>query len=160
MALSLAAFALLSLALVALAGCSSSSGNESDPSPSASAAIGSALEGRVWKATEIAGTSVVSEDAQVTAEFNAGTLSGSGGVNSYTASYTVSDPAGITIGQPAATMMAGPEKLMNQEAAYFAALTEATTFVVADDVLTLSNDAGDVVVRYEVLEPAASDGAE
>jgi heat shock protein HslJ len=156
-ALSFAALGLCSLAVVTLAACSS--GSTSSPSPSSSAG-GAALEGKVWKATEIAGVSALVEDAQVTAEFNAGTVSGSGGVNSYSATYTVTDPSGITISQPAATLMAGPEKAMDQEAAYFAAFTKATTFAVTADTLTLSDDAGNELVRYAVLEPTALEGTD
>ncbi len=157
-ALSFAALGLCSLAVVTLAACSS--GSDSSPSPSSSAGAGTALEGKVWKATEIAGVSALVEDAQVTAEFSAGTLSGSGGVNSYSATYTVTDPSGITISQPAATLMAGPQEAMDQEAAYFAALTKATTFAVTADALTLSDDAGNALVRYAVLEPTALEGTE
>lgn len=157
LALSLAA-GLFSLAVVALAACSSDGG--SSPSPSASAGDGAALGSKVWKATEIAGVATLVEDAQVTATFRDGTVSGSGGVNNYSASYTITAPDGITISQPAATLMAGPDDAMAQEAAYLAALTNATTFSVSADALTLADDAGNALVRYAVLEPTALEGTE
>lgn len=155
---SLAVLGLLSLAVVALGACSSDGG--SSPVPSASADPGAALEGNTWQATEIAGIETLVKDAQVTAKFMAGTLSGSGGVNTYSAGYTVTAPDGIAVSQPAATLMAGPEDAMTQEAAYFAALAKAVTFAVTADQLTLSDDAGSVLVRYAVLEPAALEGTE
>lgn len=56
--------------------------------------------------------------------------------------------------------MAGPEDAMAQEAAYFAALVKAATFAVNGGELTLSDDAGAVLVRYTVLEPTALEGTE
>jgi len=155
---SLAVLGLFSLAVVALAACSSDGG--SSPSPSASADPGAALEGKTWLATEIAGVEALVKDAQVTAEFKAGTVSGSGGVNTYSAGYTVTAPDGITVSQPAATLMAGPDDAMAQEAAYFAALAKAATFAVNGSELTLSDDAGSVLARYTVLEPTALEGTE
>jgi heat shock protein HslJ len=81
-------------------------------------------------------------------------------VNTYSAGYTVTPPDGLTISQPAATLMAGPEDAMAQEAAYFEALAKATTFAVTADRLTLSDEAGNVVVSYAVLEPTALEGTE
>lgn len=78
---SLAVLGLLSLAVLALAACSSDGG--SSPSPSASADPGAALEGKTWQATEIAGVETLVKDAQATANFKAGTVSGSGGVNTF-----------------------------------------------------------------------------
>ncbi len=155
--LSFAALGLCSLAVVTLAACSSGGSN---PSPSGSAGAGAGLEGKVWKATQIAGVNELVEDAQVSAEFSAGTVSGSGGINRYSAGYTVSDPNGIAVSQPASTLIAGPQKAMDQEAAYFAALMKATTFSATDDSLTLSDGAGNVLVRYAVLEPTVLEGTE
>lgn len=152
-----AALGLCSLAVILLAACAS--GGDSNPSPSGPSGAGATLlEGKVWKATEIAGVSAMVADTQVTATFSDGTVSGSGGVNSYSATYTVTDPSGITISQPASTLMAGPQKAMDQEAAYFAALTQAAAFAVAADSLTVSNDAGEVLVRFAALEPTALEG--
>ena len=121
-----------------------------------------ALEGKVWKATEIAGvTTVLTEKGtEVTAAFAAGELSGSGGVNRYNATYETKSGDLITIAQPAATMMAGPPEAMAQEQAYFAALTKATQYAVTADALTLMDDQGAVLVRYAVVQPTALEGTE
>ena len=48
-----------------------------------------ALEGKVWKATEIACAAVLATNGyQATAEFASGTVSGSGTVNRFSAEYT------------------------------------------------------------------------
>ena len=113
-----------------------------------------ALGGQVWKAVEIAGvTTAPADGAEATATFEGGAISGSGGVNRYTAAFTTQEPDGITIEQPAATLMAGPEDAMAQEQAYFTALTKAATFSVDEESLTLMDDQGATLVRFEVAVP-------
>jgi heat shock protein HslJ len=154
-ALSLVAVGLVALAPLAVSGCSSGSG-------SAGADDSKALEAGVWKATEIAGvTSVLTaKGTEVTASFAAGQLSGSGGVNRYTATYETQAGDLITISQPAATLMAGSDEAMAQEQAYFAALTQAKKYTVTADSLTLTDDQGTVLVRYAVVQPTALEGTE
>ena len=158
-AVPLAAAGLLALALLVVSGCSSGLGPGASPS---SAGTGKALEGRVWEATAISGVTTVltGKGTEVTAEFAAGELSGSGGVNRYTATYET--PAGdqIKISQPAATLMAGSKAAMAQEQAYFAALTKATKYAVTADSLTLTDDQGTTLVAYTVVQPTALEGTE
>ena len=160
-ALSVAAAALFALAALVGSGCSSGAASSASPS-SAGADDGRMLEGRVWQATEIDGVTAVltTKGTEVTATFAAGELSGSGGVNRYTATYGTQPGDKITISQPATTMMAGPPKAMAQETAYFAALTKATGFAVTADSLTLTDDQGTVLVRYAVVQPATLEGTE
>ncbi len=155
--LSIAVAGLFAVALLVSSGCSS--GADSD---SAGADSSKALEGKIWKATEISGvTAVLTEKGtEVTASFAAGELSGSGGVNRYNATYETQAGDKITISQPAATMMAGPPQAMAQEQAYFAALVKATTFAVTSDSLTLMDDQGATLVRYAVVQPTALEGTE
>jgi heat shock protein HslJ len=93
------------------------------------------------------------DGAEATATFEGGVISGSGSVNRYTAAYTTKAPDGITIEQAAATLMAGPEDAMAQEQAYFTALTRAATFSVDEGSLTLMDDQGATLVRFEVAVP-------
>ena len=148
--LSIVAVVLVALASLFSSGCSSGADNSK------------ALEGKVWKATEIAGVTTVLTDkgTEVTAAFAAGKLSGSGGVNRYTATYETQSGDKITISPPASTMMAGPPQAMAQEQAYFAALTKATKFAVTADSLTLMDDQGATLVRYAVVQPIALEGTE
>jgi heat shock protein HslJ len=158
-ALATAATAVLSLTLLAASGCSSSAGSGASPS---SAGDSKALEGKVWKATSITGVATVlsGKGAEVTAEFSAGALSGSGGVNRYTASYETKAGDQITISQPAATLMAGSKAAMAQEQAYFAALTKAAKYAVTADSLTLLDDQGATLVHYTVVQATALQGTE
>jgi heat shock protein HslJ len=157
--LATAVASLLSLSLLTVAGCSSSTGSGTSPS---SADTSRMLEGKAWKATEIAGVANVlsGKGTEVTAEFSAGALSGSGGVNRYAAIYEAKPGDQITISQPAATLMAGPEAAMAQEQAYFAALVKAAKYAVTADSLTLLDGQGATLVRYVVVQPTALQGTE
>ncbi len=142
---------------LSVAGCSSGGGPGAQETAAADPAL---LESADWRATEIAGSATLSgaEAPDVTAVFAAGTLSGSGGVNRYTATYGASADGTITISQPAATLMAGPPEAMDQEQAYFEALRKATRFAVTADALTLLDDEGEALVRYVAQEPVALQG--
>jgi heat shock protein HslJ len=83
---------------------------------------------------------------QLTAEFAGGQVAGSAGCNSYSASYTV-DGDSLTIGQAAVTMMFC-EGLMDQEAAFLAAMQSASAFKLEADQLHILNDKGQVVVDF------------
>ncbi len=143
--------AVLALSIL-VAGCGS--GSTADDSK--------ALEGKTWKATEIAGVKSVlsTKGSAATAKFTAGKVTGSGTVNRYTASYTTGPGNTIEIGAAASTQMAGPEDAMAQEQAYFAALQKAATYEVTDASLTLLDDKDKVLVKYEAVEPTALTGTE
>ena len=112
------------------------------------------LEGTSWQATGINNgkEAVVStkHTEKVTAIFgDDGTISGSGGCNTYSGPYTTSEPNGITIGPLAATQMACTDddvSAMEQE--YFAALAAATTYTIEGDRLTLRDADGATQVSY------------
>jgi heat shock protein HslJ len=70
-----------------------------------------------------------------------GNVSGSGGVNTFSGPFTSAETS-IKIGPLAATMMAGSEELMAQEQQYMTALQAATTWDIANGVLTLRDDKG------------------
>ncbi len=144
--------------VVALPFAASACGSDAATDDAATDAAAS-LGDRVWRAVEIAGvTTPPADGAEVTATFENGVISGSGGVNRYTAAYTTEAPDGIAIEQAAATLMAGPEDAMAQEQAYFDALSKAASFAVTDDSLTLKDDQGATLVRYEVAVPTALEG--
>src|SRR5512147_3258249 len=71
-----------------------------------------ALEGTTWRLVSVAHTDgqlhAVPNSVEATATFANGSVSGSGGCNRYTASYTVDDGK-LTIGLAASTMMACSE---------------------------------------------------
>ncbi len=150
--ISIACAAVLALSVMALAGCGS--GSTADDSK--------ALEGKTWKATEIAGVKSVlaTKGSAATAKFATGKVTGTGTVNSYGGPYTTGPGNTIQIGVLISTQMAGPEDAMAQEQAYFAALQKAATYEVTGDSLTLLDDKGKVLVKYQVVEPTALTGTE
>ena len=97
--------------------------------------------------------------AELTAEFAAGEaagegmVSGSAGCNNYTADYTV-DGDSLSIGPAAATRMFC-EGLMDQEAAFLAAMQSSSSFKLETDQLQILNDAGQVVADFIPYRPAA-----
>ena len=111
------------------------------------------LAGSTWRATGINNgkEAVVSEAGTelVTAEFGAdGTVSGSGGCNTYTAPYTTPAAGQITIGPVASTKMACPEAEMQIEQNYFTALANATTYEIDGTTLTLRDANGATQVSF------------
>jgi len=139
--------------LFGLAGCSSAA--DTSGKEGGEGADPALLEATDWRATEIAGAPAIAdaEAPDVTAVFAAGTMSGSGGVNRYTAEYEVGEDGAITISRPAATLMAGPPDLMEREAAYFEALVKVATFSVTEDSLVLLDDQGTELVRFAAVTP-------
>jgi heat shock protein HslJ len=86
-----------------------------------------------------------------------GTLTGSAGCNNYSAGYTT-DGANVTISPAIATMMfcEQPEGLMEQEAAYLAALETAATWSISGDTLELRTADGALVAQYVASDEAAA----
>ncbi|NTU72005.1 MAG: META domain-containing protein [Coriobacteriia bacterium] len=147
------------VAAVALTGCagggtgSSAGGAKQDPA---------LLVGPNWTATKVldaAGTlAPVVPDAPPTAIFDAGAVSGKGSINTYNATYATSGDNAITFTLGATTQMAGPDELMKQETAYFAALSAAKTYTVSAEALTLLDESGKELVVFEASEPAKLTG--
>lgn len=113
------------------------------------------LVGTSWVATGInngAGAVVGTADTgKVTLAFGSdGTVSGSGGCNSFTGPYTLGGPDELTVGPVASTMKAcQPESVMETEAQYFAALAKVVLYEVDGSTLTLRGEDGaaQVVLR-------------
>jgi heat shock protein HslJ len=110
------------------------------------------LEGPTWYLdaySESGGAelSPVLPDVPVTAVFDGDTVSGSGGVNTYSALYSV-DGADIVVERVSSTFMAGSDPAMRQEAAYFTALQEAASFEIADDSLIFTDLQGAALLEF------------
>jgi heat shock protein HslJ len=116
-------------------------------------AAATGLEGSSWTATGInngkeavVGTATT---GSVTADFGAdGTLSGSGGCNNYTASYTISGSDAISIGEIGSTKKMCDDATMTTEQQYFAALAASTTFSLDANSLTLRDASGAMQVTF------------
>ncbi len=135
-----------------VAGCGN--GSEADGS--------AALQAKRWVASEIEGVESVlpPEQGQATAIFEDAVVSGSGTVNRFNASYEVGPDNTIQISAMASTQMAGPPEAMTQEAAYFAALEKATAYEVSAESLELLGNGGQVLLKYDAVEPSSLTGTE
>ncbi len=123
------------------------------------------LAGAQWQALSfnngLGGVTSVMSGTEITAIFDEnGTLSGSAGCNSYTTSYTV-DGNQISIMPAATTMMfcAEPENVMEQEAAFVAALPMADTFSIEGDRLELRTADGALIASFVAVEEAVAASA-
>jgi heat shock protein HslJ len=113
------------------------------------------LEGTEWVADSFnngrGGLQSLATGTEITALFQGGRLSGSAGCNTYTTSYTLGGPGGaVTIAPPASTrrICATPPGIMEQEAAYLAALPTTARYRIEGDRLTLEMDDGARVATY------------
>ena len=121
-----------------------------------SVAVPTPFTGRIWLMTFYydGKDAVVSAllGTEITAVFSEdGKISGSAGCNNYTASYEV-DGERITVGPAATTRMmcAEPEGIMEQEAAYLAALESAASYTIEGNQLELMDAEGRRAVSYVV----------
>jgi heat shock protein HslJ len=105
-----------------------------------------------WNATSYyAGNAVTSVlgGATLTAEFDAGTISGNTGCNSFNGPYSV-DGQSIEIGPLSSTRAACPnEELQQQEQSYLAALELATTFEITGNRLDLFRPGHTIAATFE-----------
>jgi heat shock protein HslJ len=114
------------------------------------AGTGGTIEGVRWLLTDyrVDGTATpVPADVTADASFAAGTVSGSGGCNSFTASYAA-EGATLTIGQPASTLMLCDGPAGDVETAYFAALPTTASYTATADTLTLFDGSGNAILEF------------
>ncbi|MBP6468806.1 MAG: META domain-containing protein [Chloroflexi bacterium] len=117
------------------------------------------LTGTTWQLTGynngVGGVVSLVEGSEITAVFGEdGTLSGNSGCNNYSTSFTV-DSGSIAIDAAiASTMMACPEELMTQEAAYLAALPNANVYQIQADTLELRDADGALLAQYTAVTSA------
>ncbi len=78
-----------------------------------------------------------------------GQVSGSGGCNTFSGSYTTTDPDGLAFGPLATTEMACEADVMDLEQQYFAALANVTTYQLEADRLTLRDSTGATQVMLQ-----------
>ncbi len=115
-----------------------------------------ALTGVVWNATFYnngrgAVVGVMRPETSITAIFGEdGTLSGSAGCNNYSTTYTVDDRNNMIIsGAIVTTQKACEQAIMDQEAAYLAALPTTASYNFVDGQLHLRTTEGANVALYE-----------
>jgi heat shock protein HslJ len=81
-------------------------------------------------------------------------VSGSAGCNQYTASYQAALNS-LSIGTPASTKMScsSPAGIMTQESAYLVTIQGASTFTIANDMLTIMDSNGRAILTYSKVPP-------
>ena len=119
------------------------------PLRSAEGAAAPGIEGIEWSLQEIHGQPAhAGERGRQTLKLEAGKKQalGSGGVNRFSGRYEQTGDK-LKFGPLASTMMAGPEKDMNAETAYHAALADVTNWRVTEGALELLKNKT-VVLRF------------
>jgi hypothetical protein len=91
----------------------------------------------------------VAAGSEVSATFAGGSLSGSGGCNTYSAGYQAYESE-LQVGALAATQMncAEPPGVMEQEATYFSLLGRAAAFEIAGGQLFVRDASGQTVLLF------------
>jgi len=135
-----ALLACVGLAIVSATGCSGSSSNAG------------LLAAHQWKVTKL-GVNGYTGSAPITSVFADGKLSGSTGINQYSATYDAQTGSSITIKLGPMTLVAGTPQAMAAEQQFTKALASAASYAVDEDSLTLFDANGVSVVVYTVLQP-------
>ncbi len=105
-----------------------------------------------WRATQVAGNTVL-EGTNITAGFSPDFhVSGSSGCNTYSGSYFV-DGSSLTIGPLSTTGALCEQEVMDQETAYLAALGSATGFTLEAGQLYILDGSGTAVLEYVAVGP-------
>jgi len=98
----------------------------------------SPLEGTGWSLIEINGGELV-DGTYISLSFYRGTVEGNGGCNRYHGEYSTEDPNILNIQEPGHTEegCVEPEGVLEQERAYFRALSNAATYEIINDNLVI-----------------------
>jgi len=110
------------------------------------------LEGTAWTLTTIAtpdsqAVSSTIAGTKVTAQFDAGAVSGSAGCNTYHGTYETSDGS-LTFGPLSATRKMCEQDVSTQEEQFLAAFDATASFTIDGDQLSLSDDAGQMLLQF------------
>ena len=97
-----------------------------------------ALKGKTWNLVQFDDGSPVQAGRPITAVFEEGRISGSGGCNRYSASAASASPGALHVGAISATKMACMGPAGTNEQRYFAALEKAEGYALEEGKLTLS----------------------
>jgi heat shock protein HslJ len=111
------------------------------------------LNGTSWILLEFDPDNPVLSDSEMTISFQDAQISGSGGCNSYTSSFTLGkdNPFVINIGPIAATKKACPDPILNQENDYFTALENVSLWGYRYGQLVLAYSDGQAVDLKRLL---------
>lgn len=107
-----------------------------------------------WILQDLAGsTGFVSppQGTTLTAQFLTGKITGSGGCNTFSGTYIEGENQTLTISKLATTMMACDPPVMELESQYLTLLEETGSFSIANNQLTLLNQAGQTSMVYNLF---------
>jgi polar amino acid transport system substrate-binding protein len=108
------------------------------------------LTGTSWILSSMNINQVLIPGTNVTADFAADRVSGSGGCNTYNANYVV-DGQAIMVRNFTSSQQACTEEILQQEQLFFTALQSATTYQLAGDQLVLFDSGGAEILRFNQL---------
>jgi peptidyl-Lys metalloendopeptidase len=116
--------------------------------PASPPTVKNALVDSEWKLVSLNGDALI-EGKEITLRFGEGSLEGSGGCNTYGASYTVSEDS-LSVNGVYATEMAcmEPEGIMEQEKTYFDTLNTVARYLVDGDQLELYDETGAQILVF------------
>ncbi len=92
-----------------------------------------------WKLTGWAESSPPPANLTMTAQFEAGTLNGSAGINNYSGTFVSEIDGSLVVKLGPMTMMAGPEADMNAESTYLTRLGAARGYRINGNTMVLSD---------------------
>jgi heat shock protein HslJ/membrane-bound inhibitor of C-type lysozyme len=115
------------------------------------------LDGTNWTLTAFNFDQPVSSEVTITLSFASDQIHGNSGCNSYSGSVSSEGGQALTVGQLVSTMMACPEPILDQEAAYLAALQGATQWSYYNGglAITYQTEDGDLGTLLFVSAPGA-----
>jgi heat shock protein HslJ len=118
------------LGLLVLSGCAGASGGNTAMSIDA-------LEGKTWVLAQLDEGSPAPDKPAITAVFETGKVSGSGGCNQYTASVASPSPGAIQVGPVSASKRFCMDPVGGNEQRFFAALAKARRYTLEEGRLVL-----------------------
>jgi len=136
---------LCSVVCVLATGCESDNGNDTG---------GGALAGTKWRLAAWSASSLDPTAFTITADFDESRISGTSAVNTYGGPYTATDEGSFSVGELAATEMAGSEPAMRAEALYFDLLRQARKYVVSGATLTLKDAGNQEILIFQSRDSA------
>ena len=138
---------IFSLLLAGCAGQPSPTAPTEPPTEAPTVSTGGALNGTKWVLVTLNGQPVLA-DVQVTLILEEENLNGSDGCNSYGGTYQ-SSGSDFKVGSDLmSTMMACSDEIMQQAAAYTAALAETASYEFAENELSLLDASGSVLAVF------------
>jgi len=109
------------------------------------------LPGTSWVLVDLDGTAPVGETPPTIAFDDQGTVTGTGGCNTFNGEVTI-DGSDMSVGPLASTQMACEEDISTQEAAFFTALQDVTSYTVDNEGRLVLQDGG--TLTFEVAAEA------